>query len=89
LEHFDLIDIKCIKEDHWAQTHGDYRKEKRICWLEIHNEFPNEQMLVWVLAHEMVHVWEWQIEGTMSHGSTFLKWKPKLAKYGLPLSVKV
>ena len=90
LEEFNTIKVVDEGMDtHWAETEGDTVKDKRICNLEIYELFPNQQMFLWVVAHEMVHVYEWQIEGVMSHGLSFQKWKRPFARYGLPLSVRV
>lgn len=40
-----------------------------------------------VLVHEMVHTYEYQIHGKMTHRKTFYEWEPKIRyRIGLPLS---
>jgi hypothetical protein len=44
--------------------------------------------LVRVMAHEMVHQWEWETHGVMTHGEkTFFIWKEDLLAKGIRLSI--
>ena len=53
------------------------------------------QWFVTILAHEMVHQYQWQVNGPvlksnnqdpiLDHGETFLAFKGKLAEFGIPL----
>lgn len=48
-----------------------------------------------ILAHEMVHAWQWLVDGErrieigkvplLSHGPSFWLWRPKIQEYGLSL----
>ena len=53
--------------------------------------YKNFKQFVEVLAHEMVHLWQWQtIEGsTVNHNTEFHSWKEKLKQTGLNLGLKV
>lgn len=51
------------------------------------DEFDNREMFIAVLAHEMVHQWEQQTYGRMTHGKNFFSWKEKFKSLGLPLEV--
>lgn len=56
---------------------------------------PNERALDIVLAHEMVHGWQWLVDGPdridrglmplMSHGPSFWRWRPRFEAEGLLL----
>lgn len=60
-----------------------------FCWLSIRPKFSSLSMFLEILAHEMVHAYQFQDEGRITHGKTFLIWHDKFKKYGLNLSVKV
>ena len=45
----------------------------------------SRQMFIATLAHEMVHILEFQISGTMKHGTFFRNWKKKFAEIGIIL----
>jgi predicted SprT family Zn-dependent metalloprotease len=53
--------------------------------------YKNFKQFVEVLAHEMVHLWQWQtIEGsTVNHNTEFHSWKEKFKQNGLNLGLKV
>lgn len=67
---------------------GTHNREK-ICNLQINHHTKSKHHLVEILAHEMVHSWQWHHLHDMDHGPTFFKWKPRLAKHGIPLSVVI
>lgn len=54
--------------------------------IKLNKRFRNKQFFLMVLAHEMVHVYEYQFLGTMTHGSSFYAWRPIFAKFCIPLS---
>ena len=53
--------------------------------LEIVTVFPCFQMFLCTLAHEMVHLFQWQELGISDHGPTFEAWSETFLKCGLPL----
>lgn len=56
--------------------------------IRIERNFPNLKKLIQVVAHEMVHQWEWEYHGVMTHGGkTFLCWKEDLKHYGIRLDI--
>lgn len=72
----------------YAMCHGYYTKnENPITDLELNNKFRHVQHFISVLAHEMIHIFQWEHEGSMNHGkkSFFNPWKEKFAKFGIKL----
>lgn len=59
--------------------------KKRPIVLEMKAEFDDKEMFMAILAHEMVHQWEQQTHGRMTHGKNFFGWEDKLKQLGLPL----
>ena len=65
--------------------------------IQLHRRFHCIQWMVFILAHEMVHQYQWDVDGIirlnsgkkplMSHGPSFYKFKPELAEIGIPLKV--
>lgn len=55
--------------------------------IRLHKYWPNAKKFINTLAHEMVHQYEWEQQGTMSHGKTFFAWEERLREYGIPLGV--
>jgi hypothetical protein len=56
--------------------------------IRIEKNFPNLKKLIAAVAHEMVHQWEWDKRGTMTHGPlTFFAWEEKLRSKGIRLSI--
>jgi len=41
------------------------------------------QMFISTVAHEMVHLWQFQTDYTMNHGRGFQEWKTKFKKIGI------
>lgn len=56
--------------------------------IRIERQFPNLKKLIAAVAHEMVHQWEWENYGVMTHGhKTFFFWEEKLRSKGIRLSI--
>lgn len=63
----------------------DYSKLHPVTF-DIKEEMDDRKMFMDVLAHEMVHQWEQQTFGNMTHGKNFYKWKRKLKELGITLN---
>jgi hypothetical protein len=80
------------KKNMWGECEGYNRGSK---WgptytkvIRIERVFPNMKKLIAAIAHEMVHQWEWEVHGVMTHGEkTFFIWKEDLLAKGIRLSV--
>ena len=80
------------KKGMWGECEGWQRGSR---WgehytkvIRIERNFPNLKKLIQVVAHEMVHQWEWEYHGVMTHGEkTFLIWKDDLKYYGIRLDI--
>lgn len=60
--------------------------DKTFTILAIVNRIDSDDLFLNVLGHEMVHLYELQVEKKpMSHGKRFFSWKEKFAKFGLDL----
>jgi hypothetical protein len=75
----------------WGECEG-YRRGSR--WgdhytraIRIERHWPNMKKLIAVMAHEMVHQYEWDWQGTMTHGTNFWAWQPRLTSKGIRLCV--
>jgi len=55
--------------------------------IRITKQFPNMKKLIGVIAHEMVHQYEWDFQGVMTHGSTFFAWEGRLKSKGIRIAV--
>lgn len=56
--------------------------------IRIEKNFPNLKKLIAAVAHEMVHQYEWEYYGVMTHGSTtFFAWEERLRSKGIRLSI--
>lgn len=56
--------------------------------LGISSEFGDRKEFIAVLAHEMIHQWQWTVDGggRMTHGETFWQWEKQLKRvFNLPL----
>ncbi len=81
------------KKGFWGECEG-YQRGSR--WgehytktIRIEKHMPLKT-LVRVMAHEMVHQWEWENYGVMTHGEkTFFIWKEDLLAKGIRLSIVV
>jgi len=80
------------KKNMWGECEGWQRGSR---WgphytvvIRIEKQFPNLKKLIAAIAHEMVHQYEWDYHGVMTHGtSTFFAWEEKLRSKGIRLSV--
>lgn len=91
-----IIFSKC--HNFWGQCYGAIDLSVII---QINHRHLCKQWFIAVLAHEMVHQYQWQIDGAhrqsenpskqplMSHGPTFVKWKKALKEFGIPLSTSL
>jgi hypothetical protein len=77
----------------WGECEG-YLKGSR--WgknytkvIRIEREFPNLKKLISVVAHEMVHQYEWDVLGVMTHGNSFFAWEETLRSNGIRLCIVV
>lgn len=66
-----------IRGSRWGQPYTKAIRLQRI--------YRNPKTFIDVMAHEMVHQYEWERQGVMSHGRTFFAWKEKLEEKGIPL----
>lgn len=57
--------------------------------IRIEREFPNLKKLISVVAHEMVHQYEWDVLGVMTHGNSFFAWEETLRNKGIRLCIVV
>ena len=65
--------------------------------IHLTTKFPCLQFFIAVLAHEMIHQYQWEVEGPeralkgrrhmFGHGKSFFRWRRKFKKLGIPLSV--
>lgn len=77
--------------DFWGECEGWQRGSR---WgqhytkcIRIQQVHPNPKRFIDVMAHEMVHQYEWERQGVMTHGKTFFAWREKLAEKGIPLTI--
>lgn len=75
--------------DMWGECQGARRKHcagpHYTKCIRITRNWPNMKKLINVIAHEMIHQWEWERKGYMSHGANFWGWQDRLANRGLKL----
>ena len=65
--------------------------------IRLTDKFPCLQFFIAVLAHEMIHQYQWEVEGPrrmtrglryrFGHGKSFFRWRAKFNKFGIPLTV--
>ena len=75
----------------WGECEGWQRGsrwgEHYTVVIRIQKYFPNLKKLIAVVAHEMVHQWEWDKCGVMTHGKqTFFVWEDRLRSKGIRLA---
>ena len=60
----------------------DQGHDEEILYLT--DEFPDEDFFNHVLAHEMIHIWQWQVlnDHCCGHGSNFMQWVDILTENG-------
>lgn len=67
----------------------DYKFDGRLDLLLTYL-YPSKRTFLEVLVHEMVHIFEYQTYGIMSHSTTFFDWKLEVKKaVDLNLSIKI
>lgn len=81
----------------WAECCGLTQPNKNgsYCELKLNDKWYCVQWLVVTLAHEMVHQYQWEVEGwdklkdgkmsMMNHGPSFHAWREHLSYYQVPL----
>jgi hypothetical protein len=75
------ISIGSMKITWWAYC--EHRNDQfRIRLLP---RYPNRRLFIAILAHEMVHMWEYQNYSTMSHGPKFFRFKRIFERNGILL----
>lgn len=79
----------CQSKDYWGQIEcGRYKRDNTLrSNLILSNDFPSFKDFVEVMAHEMVHIWEYEHYSIMGHGERFFMWESKLKKLGLRLLI--
>lgn len=65
--------------------------------IHLTTKYPCIQFFIAVLAHEMIHQYQWEVEGParmrrgrrprFGHGKSFFHWRNKFKKLGIPLTV--
>lgn len=81
------------KRQIWGECEGFFKKSR---WgepytkvIRLERNWPNYKKFITVIAHEMVHQWEWDTLGVMTHGKTsFFIWKEPLKQHGIILNIK-
>ena len=89
---------RCRK--YWGMCYASYdivKYRKTYCKIRLMDKWFCKQWLITTLAHEMVHQYQWDIDGAkreregkqrlMSHGPSFYAHKERLAKHGISLKV--
>jgi hypothetical protein len=82
------------KKNFWGECEGWQRGsrwgEHYTVVIRIEKHFPNLKKLIATVAHEMVHQYEWEFHGVMTHGTTtFFAWEEKLRSKGIRLSISL
>jgi hypothetical protein len=84
LQPFGKISLKRHKNVH-ALFHYWPRKENKPTMLEINRKFENKKFFVEILAHEMVHLFQYQYNEPLGHGPSFFVWSDNFYLKGLKL----
>ena len=75
--------------DMWGECEGFHRDHRHgetyTKCIRVNRHWPNMKKLINVIAHEMVHQWEWERLGTMTHGNSFWAWQERMANRGVRL----
>ena len=87
---------RCRK--YWGMCFASYdivKYRKTYCKIRLMDKWFCKQWLITTLAHEMVHQYQWDIDGVkreregkerlMSHGPSFYSHRERLAKHGISL----
>jgi len=86
---FKNIEIKQKKGCHAEHIGETDERDYLYGTLSISDRFENKSYFIYTLAHEMVHQWQWMHLYKTDHGQTFMKWKDKLKRFGIPLGVSI
>ncbi len=90
-EKFIVRDYDEAKWPYWGECEGLQRGHRYGPYytkaIRLQQRWPNFKKFISVMAHEMVHQWEWEKLGTMTHGKSFFAWEDRLRDYGICLSV--
>lgn len=74
----------------WAYAEGSVDEDGEYqCDLVVNHSMVSRKQLVEVLCHESVHAYQWTRLHRMDHKRSFFRWKPKLAKFGIRLSIGI
>ena len=89
---------RCRK--YWGMCYGGWTKVPRrntFCKIRLMDKFYSRSWMISILAHEMVHQYQWDIDGPirlangkeriLSHGPSFFKFKNRMAEHGIILKV--
>lgn len=86
-----------ITRGYWGMCIGNHNKttSRSFCEIRLSDKYFCAQWFMNTLAHEMVHQYQWDIEGEdrehegldplMSHGPSFFAWRDIMLYYGLYL----
>lgn len=86
-----------ITRGYWGMCIGNHNKTtpRSFCEIRLSDKYFCVQWFMNTLAHEMVHQYQWDIDGEnreqegldplMSHGPSFFAWREVLGYYGLSL----
>lgn len=78
----------CHTKGFWAEAFCErYKKSKKLrAEIKFSYHFESFKDFLEVMAHEMVHIWEFDNFSVMGHGERFFSWEPELRKLGLNIS---
>jgi len=77
----------CKSKEYWAETFcRRYMDNKLRAEIKLSYNFKSFKDFLEIMAHEMVHIWEFENFSVMGHGERFFSWAPKLKRYGLDIS---
>lgn len=90
-EKFIVRDYDESKWPYWGECEGLQRGHRYgphyTKTIRLQKRWPNFKKFITVLAHEMVHQYEWEKQGVMTHGKTFFAWEQRLRDHGIRLTV--
>lgn len=84
LQPFGKITFKRSRHFH-ALFHYFPRKDNKPTELEIDRIFDNKKFFVEILAHEMIHLFQYQYKEPLGHGPSFWVWDENFKIKGLRL----
>lgn len=84
LENFGSIELIRHRKFH-ALFHYETRKLNKPTMLSINRIFDNKKLFVEILAHEMVHLFQYQYNEPLGHGPSFQVWRDNFKFKGLTL----